>query len=354
MNTYQPKEDTSPTQSITGRHIMDKLGDSQRKRIEEAKLQKKLGSGLLYRTPESVSASHKRGDTLYGLAPIDAVARLGAAFSTLGVAEHATGFYENALEGYRSSKDKDGEATILMSLAQIYWKNDDADKAIEMYQQASELYYVLRRFTEQAAALNCIGLVHASQHRYQEAVNFHEQALSILYDTGDQISEAATLDVLGMAQRRLKQFNEALNAHLNALVLRRDIGDAMGEACSQHALALVHEEMGNTDRAILFYEAALGVRKRFGDRSGELVTSYNLAKMYDRLGHFDLAETLMMRVVELEKMLDHPDLAKDEAELSELRLRLRAHRQHPNDVVVADMYATQTNLRVPAALKSST
>lgn len=352
MNTYQPKEDTSPTQSITGRHIMDKLSDSQRKRIEEYKLQKKLGNGELYKSSQNVSASHKRGDTLYGLAPIDAVARLGAAFSTLGVAEHATEFYENALEGYRTSKNKEGEATILMSLAQIYWKRDEADKAIELYHQASELYYVLRRFTEQAAALNCIGLVCSSQKKYDDAVAHHEQALSILYDTGDQASEAATLDVLGMAQRRAKQFNEALNAHLNALVLRRDIGDSVGEACSQHALALVHEEMGNTDRAILFYEAALQNRKRFGDRPGELVTSYNLAKMYDKLGHFDLAEALLVRVVEIEKMLDHPDRAKDEAELSELRLRQRAHRQHPNDVVIADMSVTQTNLRVPAQLKA--
>ncbi len=352
MNTYQPKEDTSPTQSITGRHIMDKLGDSQRKRIEEYKLQKKLGSGELYKTTQNVSASHKRGDTLYGLAPIDAVARLGAAFSTLGVAKHATGFYEDALKGYRESKDKDGEATILMSLAQIYWKRDEHARAVEMYQQAAELYYVLRRFTDQAAALNCIGLVHASEYKYEDAIACHEQALSILYDSGDQASEAATLDVLGMAQRRAKQFNEALNAHLSALVLRRDIGDASGEACSQHALALVHEEMGNTDRAILFYEAALQNRKRFGDCPGELVTTYNLAKMYDKLGHFELAEALLVRVVELEKMLDHPDLVKDEAELSELRLRQRAHRQHPNDVIIEDMSVTQTNLRVPAALKS--
>jgi len=346
MHTYRPKEDQTPAESITGRHIMDTLSDSQRLRIEELKRNRRLGTGELYRKSNNTSASHKRGDTMVGFAPVDAVARLGAAFSTLGVSEHAASFYEQALEGYRESRDRTGEATILMSLAQCYWDGGELEKAVDTFDSAADIFYKLNMPSEQAAALNCVGLIYSSQDQPDLAAGNHEQALSILFDAGDHSTEAATLDVLGMAQRRCGQYQEALIAHQNALVLRREHEDKIGEAISLHALALIHEEMCNTDKAILFYEQALAIRQRSGDRPGELVTSYNLARMYEKLGHFDLAESLLTRVVELERLLNHPDLAKDEAELMTLRMQRRAQRQRPEEVEVDDLMSmTQVNRR---------
>jgi len=68
----------------------------------------------------------------------------------------------------------------------------------------------------------------------------------------------------------------------------------------------------------------LRLRQEAADRVGEAITSYNLAKLYDRKGYLREAEALLTRTVEIEERINHPDLPKDQAELSDLRARRRA------------------------------
>ena len=69
--------------------------------------------------------------------PSDALARLGAAFSSLSQAGQAISFYQQALEGYQASGDQPGEASTLANLAGAYWQQRDTTSAIQAWLAAS-------------------------------------------------------------------------------------------------------------------------------------------------------------------------------------------------------------------------
>src|SRR5438046_2017983 len=105
------KEDTQPFEALAGRDPLDELEDTQRRRIEELRLNKKLGWGSL-----PGRTTRRSGDANPGTGPADVMIRLGATFDTLGRSEHAVDFYQQALDGYRKANDRDGEAITLLNL----------------------------------------------------------------------------------------------------------------------------------------------------------------------------------------------------------------------------------------------
>lgn len=316
----ESKEDKTPNDEITGRHALDELSDSQRRKIQELNRNKQLGTGQL--RADSLTRQSDEPDTPNR--PSDVLARLGATYSTLGRPEQAIDFYNQALEGYRNTHDREGEAVTLTSLAGAFWQRKEAPSAVQAYEQALALYRVLGNRKGEATALNCIGLIHDQSGDQEAALGYYEQALAILWDVGDKAGEAATLDVIGMAQRRMGNLREALASHQQALEIRLDMEDRDGEASTRHAMALVFEETGQVERAVAYYEWALRLRVETGDLPGEAVTAYNLSKLYEKLSLLDEAEKLLGRAVDIEASISHPDLPKDEAELTKLRQKRRA------------------------------
>jgi tetratricopeptide (TPR) repeat protein len=313
------KEDTTPFAALSGRDPLDELHDTQRRRIEEMRQNKKIGWGSL-----PSLTTRRTGDANPGTGPADLMSRLGATFGTLGRSEHAVEFYQQALEGYRSANDREGQATTLASLAKAYWQQQNGGEAIKTYTAAAELYHLLNQSEGHATALNCIGLVYDQQGDLATALGYYEQALAILWDAGDRAGEANTFDVIGMTQRRLGLHKDALKSHKCALEIRLEQGDKEGEASTRHAMAMVFEETGDDEKAICYYEWALRIRRGVMDRPGEAITSYNLAKLYLRKSLLVEAETLMARAVEIESLMGHSDLAKDEIALGEIRAKRRA------------------------------
>ena len=313
------KEDTGTFEALTGRDPLDELADTQRRKITEMRLNKKLGWGSL-----PSLTTRRSGDANPGSGPAEMMIRLGATFGTLGRSEHAVEFYQQALDGFRQSNDREGEATTLSSLAKAYWQQQEPDQAIKTFEIAAELYHVLNQPRGEATALNCIGLVHDQQGDLAAALGYYEQALAILWDAGDKLGEANTLDVIGLTQRRMGLCKDALKSHKLALEIRLNEKDKMGEASSRHAMAMVYEDMREDEKAICFYEWALRIRREVLDRPGEAITAYNLAKLYVKKNLLCEAEELMARTVEIEALIEHPDLAQDEIELGELRAKRRA------------------------------
>jgi tetratricopeptide (TPR) repeat protein len=137
------KEDRSHTDSIARRDVLKELTDSQRMRLKRER------------------SGKKKGDDAPNLSqPSDTLARLGATFSALGRPDHAVEFYEQALEGYRTNDDQEGEASTLASMAAALWQQREPSRATAAYEQAAAIYRLLGNRSGEATALNCIGLLH--------------------------------------------------------------------------------------------------------------------------------------------------------------------------------------------------
>jgi len=71
------------------------------------------------------------------------------------------------------------------------------------------------------------------------------------------------------------------------------------------------------------------MRREVGDRVGEAVTRYNMAMLYRDNGDLVTAVAQLEQVVELDRQVEHPDLAADTAMLAQVRQELAVSRGRP-------------------------
>ncbi|MDG4768260.1 tetratricopeptide repeat protein [Solwaraspora sp. WMMD406] len=118
----------------------------------------------------------------------------------------------------------------------------------------------------------------------------------------------------GLGDRR-----RALGFCEEALPIAREVGDRAGEAVTLNNMGHVYDGLGDRRRALVFYEEALPISREVGDRVGEAVTRYNIAMVHRAEGNLDEAIGELELVVELDRQVDHPDLASDTAMLEQVR-----------------------------------
>ncbi|WP_203794800.1 tetratricopeptide repeat protein, partial [Actinoplanes derwentensis] len=91
-------------------------------------------------------------------------------------------------------------------------------------------------------------------------------------------------------------------------------------------IGLVYDGLGDRQRALDFYQQALPIRREVGDRAGEATTRYNIAMIHRAGGDLVLAVGELERVVDLDRQVEHPDLAGDTAMLEQVRHELTQAR----------------------------
>ncbi|WP_231954766.1 tetratricopeptide repeat protein [Actinoplanes derwentensis] len=126
----------------------------------------------------------------------------------------------------------------------------------------------------------------------------------------------------GWAYRATGRPGLALDDYEQALTLYRQAGDRGDEAATLTNIGGLYVGLGDYRQALTYYEQALPVRREVGDRVGEAATRYNMAMRYRDSG--DLAATVaqLEQVVELDRQVEHPDLADDTAMLEQVRREL--------------------------------
>ncbi|MFD0523464.1 tetratricopeptide repeat protein [Paractinoplanes durhamensis] len=61
------------------------------------------------------------------------------------------------------------------------------------------------------------------------------------------------------------------------------------------------------------------IAQEVGDRAAEAITRFNIAMIHRAFGDLDQAIDELERVVDLDRQVEHPDLASDTAALERLR-----------------------------------
>jgi tetratricopeptide (TPR) repeat protein len=131
------------------------------------------------------------------------------------------------------------------------------------------------------------------------------------------------LNNLGVVYRALEEPRRALDYYEQALPIRREVGDRAGEAATLNNIGEVYRGMGEPRRALDYYGHVLSILREVGDRAGEAVTRYNVAMVYRARGELERAVAELERVVELDRLVEHPDLQSDTKILERIRQELR-------------------------------
>src|SRR5262245_17882526 len=192
--------------------------------------------------------------------------------------------YHEALELYRRSSDRNGEAQTLSNIGEVHCTLGEMQKALEKFNEALPLRRAIGDRRGEAETLTNIGAVYWSLGGTQKALAKYNEALPLRRAVGDRRGEADTLNSISVAYQYMGETQKALEKHNEVLLLRRAVGDRQGEAVTLNNIGEVYRLLGEMQKALEKHNEVLPLRRAIGDRHGEAVTLSNIGGVYGWMG----------------------------------------------------------------------
>ena len=246
---------------------------------------------------------------------------LGYVYNALDNKRQALAFCEEALPLIHQVGDRGVKGVWLNNTGKVYDALGDNRQALVFFEEALPLIRGMEDQAREAMTLNNIGGVYDDLGDKRMALDFYEQALSLQRQVGDRRGEAMTLNNIGLVYSALNDKHKALDFYELALPLQRQVGDRRGEAITLNNIGLVYSDLGEKRKALDFFQQAVGIVHQVDDRWHESMGRANIAGVYEDLGELGRAENELKIVVELDTAIEHPDLAKAQAELDRVRAK---------------------------------
>jgi tetratricopeptide (TPR) repeat protein len=238
----------------------------------------KVALGYFERAREIGNSENDRGLEAF------AVVNLGATYYKLGDPRQAVICHNQALQINREIGNRGREARILVNLGVAYDQLGDPRQAIGFYQQALEVFREIGDRQGEGRALDNLGGVYRHLGDLPRAVAFCEQALDVWRQAGVRRSEGATLGTLGEIYRIMGDTRRGIELLRQQLAISREVGDPRQEGYALGNLGSAYRNLGETRQAIKLYEQSLAVCRETGDRHGEGQVLGNLGFAYADLG----------------------------------------------------------------------
>ena len=220
------------------------------------------------------------------------------------ISEAAVGYHQNYYLAL-VNQDRDDWQRIEAAYGQIKW----AWQSISEAQTQLEWLWALRTYQRRR------GL-------WRDQLAWSNSGLEAARVLELRRDEGTILNEIGLVYHKVGQRDKALEYYQQALPIREEVGDRAGLAVTLNNIGAVYRNLGQRDKALEYYQQALPIYQEVGDRAGESVTRYNMAYVYRVQGHLAEAVAQLRRVVELDRMVQHPDLESDMALLAEVEAEL--------------------------------
>jgi CHAT domain-containing protein/Tfp pilus assembly protein PilF len=239
-----------------------------------------------------------------------ALARAREIYSEEGPAE-ALPLYLEALELYRDSDDRLGEAITLGLIGNCHKRLGDYDKALALLDQALAMKRDLGNRLEEGKTLSHLGLVYWEQADYAAAIEHLGLAGAIGKEIGDAKLQGAALNNLSLVYDELGDYERSLEQYEQALALFHETSFTEGESYVLGNIGGVHMLLGQFREAVDYYEQALAISERLESKPSMSQDLGNLALCHLGLGDAPEALALFDRALALAR---EAGLVKEEAD----------------------------------------
>ena len=177
---------------------------------------------------------------------------------------------EESLSIYRElgSAGKQGAATVLITLGDMYTEIGEYDLAAKLIREALGIMRELNDIKGISRALWQLGACFIRPGDYQQATKYLEEALPILRQIGDNAN--TTIAISGLAEIAIWQgdLERALILERESIAMRREIGEPWGIAVSLGNFAWIALLQGDLEQAVTLLSESLILRQDIGDRGG--------------------------------------------------------------------------------------
>jgi DNA-binding SARP family transcriptional activator len=179
---------------------------------------------------------------------------------------HAAGetHLTRAIESFRASGDRPGEASALCNLSRIHLATGRTESAVTLAQQGTDMYDDMGHALKGANGRYALGLALTASGRFSLAADRLEEALAVFRDSRMRLWEGMTLFRLAQVDIAARQLPEAATKAESALTILRGIGGEWRRGNVLVALGQALSGIGQSGRAQVCWQEALGIFEAVG------------------------------------------------------------------------------------------
>lgn len=228
-----------------------------------------------------------RNDDPYGVAELHRFA--GEAWYFKGQYDSAARYYYESINILEKTKEHKKLAAAYNSLAKLYRKTKDLDRALETYNKALGIYTRIQDSSGLSMIMNESGVVYEYAGKYKEAIDRYNTSLAITEKLNDSIGIAYALSNLAGVNTIMKNYKQAEQYLLRALAIRRKLNDEFTLALNYSDLAATYASAGEFVKARTFVDSSVAIAERM--QYPELLqTNFNLlAEIAQKQGDYKTA-----------------------------------------------------------------
>jgi signal transduction histidine kinase len=316
------------------------LGEDRQGSREHIDLLNQLAETVLFTQPERAFHIAERAEALSSVLGYGKGAADG--WNIQAYFYHQTGRHElafercgKALDFYRETDDRKGQAEALSCLGMVYWGLGDYENAVRYGQQSLKLSEEAGTRENTAWVLTSLGGIYHDTGDYEQALSFHARSLAIFRELDDPLGEGRSLTGMGTVYQAQGKHELALEQHTRSLSLFRSVDNKLSESRALNDLGAVHQATGDLEKALECHREALRLRQELGNQQAETTSLINLGRLYNQKRDPERALEYLHRALELAVEMSarpkifqaHEALSQSYALLGRYQSALEHHRE---------------------------
>ena len=202
-----------------------------------------------------------------GSQPLRLAAALGTFWYRHGHAVEGIAWFERALE-VAHDPPPELRATALRSLGVLVESAGELERARRLFEEALEDFRTSRSKSGEAASLNSLGVVMRALGDLDSAESFFERAMDLRRSIGEEAGLSTSTSNLGIAAMDRGDYVRAKTLFETALELDTKLDDDWAVTVGANNLAVAHLELGNIEDAAKLSKQALRGFGDYGDKDG--------------------------------------------------------------------------------------
>lgn len=238
---------------------------------------------------------------------VDALVQIAEIQSALSDYNGALPDAEQALRLAREDHYLEGEARALSTLGDIYNRQRNSQKALELFQESLPRWRALGDVYWQGLALYSIGLGLRDNRRPEEALKYLDQARDLLSKAGDLVYAANARTTEGWIEVERGEYGKGLKQAEMAFALAKSSRDDQTKAAALSLLGNIHQARGELEEALREFQAAVDIDAALGDLLQEAFARQGLGTVFFNLGVSDRALAEYDRALQVSRMIRRRD-----------------------------------------------
>jgi tetratricopeptide (TPR) repeat protein len=209
----------------------------------------------------------------------NAAYKLGEFYLERGNREEALSLLQESFDLCQKHENLRGSARVSLSLAAIFLRDTDPDRADPYVQRAYSFFEADEDLKERVKSCLLRGDLCWVRNDPENALPFYRQALKVCQEHEDNLGAATFLDRMGVQHRLLGQEDEAMNLFHASGALWEKLGIPDRQAVTLTNLAHIHRGKGNVAEAIRLNEQALSLFRGLRNPQGIQALEKEIARL---------------------------------------------------------------------------